>query len=67
MNKHQRVPIIRKQWGTIYGRVVNTSGKLGNYEVISDQFGHDTIVYARFAEAERKLEHYEFMFGKKNN
>ncbi len=66
MNTHERVPIVRKDWGTIYGRVVNTSNKLGRYEVISDQYGHDNNVYHSFAEAESKLNYYEFLYGKKD-
>lgn len=66
MNTHERVPIVRKEWGAIYGRVINTSGKLGKYEVISEQFGHDEVVYHSLSEAESKLEHYEFRFNGKN-
>lgn len=65
MNTHERVPVVRKEWATIYGRVIDTKGKLGRYEVISDQFGHDGNVYASFAEAENKMKHYEFLYGKK--
>lgn len=65
MYNSERIPIVRKEWGTIYGRVVDNKGKLGRYEVISETFGHDGNVYYTFAEAESKLNHYEILFGKR--
>lgn len=66
MNKHERVPIVRKEWGTIYGRVIDHKGKLGRYEVISEHFGHDGNVYNLFSDAEKKMDTLEVLFDKKS-
>lgn len=65
MNPHERVPIVRKQGITIYGRVIDTKGKLGRYEVMSDYWGHDGKVYATFADAEARFDYLKGLTDKK--
>lgn len=49
------VPVERKQGVTIYGRVINTNGKLGQYEVHSDWVRYDGITYNDYPSAENKM------------
>lgn len=52
MNLPDRTPILRKYGITLYGRVVNNSGKLGKYTVYAHFNQSNGIEYATFAEAE---------------
>lgn len=64
MKSSERVPIARSSGITIYGRVVDAKGKLGNYEVISDNGGHEGN-YAQYSEAEDKFNYLKKLREKK--
>lgn len=49
------IPIERKNDVTIYGRVTNQSGKLGQFEVHSEWAKHDNTIYGLYADAERRM------------
>lgn len=49
------VAIERRSGVTLYGRKVNKSGKLGQFEVHSNYLGHDGKVFATYSEAEVRM------------
>ncbi len=51
MRQTERVPIMRTERATLYGRVIDNKGKLGRYEVHSPSLGMGGP-YATFKEAE---------------
>lgn len=64
MQKELLVPIVRKQWGTIYGQVIDNAGRLGRFKVQSEVYETDDIEYALYSDAESKLKHLEYLFNK---
>jgi len=65
MTQTERVPILRSSGLTLYGRVVDTKGKLGNYEVIDDSRGHEGN-YQLFADAETRYNYLKSLRDKRN-
>ena len=49
------VPIERRDGVTIYGKVVNLKGKLGQFEVHSEVLGNNGNVYTSYKEAENRM------------
>lgn len=49
------IPIERKSGVTLYGRIISTGGKLGQFEVHSDWARYDGLVYNQYADAERRM------------
>lgn len=62
--RYERIPIMRHEGVTLYGRVINTKGKLGRYEVIDESRGHEGE-YASFAEAETRYNYLKSLRDKK--
>jgi hypothetical protein len=52
---NELVPIESKEGVTLYGRVLDKSGRLGQFEVHSDSERHDGHVYTKYSEAERRM------------
>lgn len=65
MQQTERVPVLRSQGVTLYGRVVGRNGKLGNYEVIDEVRGHEGH-YHIFADAETRYKYLKSLRDKKN-
>ena len=55
MNHSELVPVVRKDGVTIYGKVIDSKGKLGQYQVYSDISGGDSNTYNSFADAEKRM------------
>lgn len=60
----ERVVVTSKDGVTIYGKVIDTNGKLGQYEVESIHRQASGFSYHSFAEAEKE---YERLLGVKNS
>lgn len=52
---NELIPIERKEGVTIYGRVIDKSGRLGQFEVHSDHSRYDGHVYSKYKEAETRM------------
>lgn len=50
-----RIPIVRREGVTLYGRVIGAGGKIGRFEVISDLRGNNGEVYNTYADAEKRF------------
>lgn len=66
MNTLQRVPIVRNEAFTIYGKVVGPLGKLGRYEVVAEHQATERHEFATFAEAEQLGKQIKHHFDEKN-
>jgi hypothetical protein len=64
MKGTERIPIVRKAGITIYGRIVGSGGKLGNYEVISENGGHEGH-FAQFSLAEDRFNYLKSLKERK--
>lgn len=64
MVQTEKVPIVRKHGITLYGRVINKGGKLGNFEVIDNLRGHEGE-FSNFADAESKFKYLTSIREKK--
>ncbi len=60
----ERVPIIRRNGITIYGRVIDGKGKLGQYEVYTTHSTNELTTYGTFADAEKKFKELEYIAEK---
>lgn len=49
------VPIERREGVTIYGKVINHMGRLGQFEVVSDKLGNNGSVYTEYKEAANRM------------
>ncbi len=58
------VPIERKQGVTIYGKVLDTKGRLGQFEVHSNMLGNNGKVYSLYSEAKTRM---NILIGVKNS
>lgn len=52
----QMIPVERKDGVTLYGKVLNASGKLGQFEVHSTQMSDNGNVYGTFKEARNRMD-----------
>lgn len=62
---NERVTIVDKDGISIIGKTLNTTGKLGNYEVHSDYWGWDNKVYQQYPEAENRFNDLKRLHEKK--
>lgn len=53
--KSADVVIERREGVTIYGKVIDKMGRLGQFEVHSDKLGNNGTVYAFYKEAENRM------------
>lgn len=61
---NELIPIERKDGVTLYGRVLDNKGRLGQFEVYSDMLGYDGNVYHKYSEAEVRM---SALIGKKSS
>jgi len=62
MQDSKMVPVVRKYGITVYGKVINPSGKLGQYELHTHYA--KPIEYTTFKEAERRFDELCFIAEK---
>lgn len=60
----QLVVIERKSGVTIYGRVIDSKGRLGQFEVHSDVLGNNGSVFHLLSDAQQRM---RALIGVKNN
>ena len=67
MKGTERIPIVRKNGITIYGRIIGTGGKLGQFEVYTPFSTNDLTTYTTFKEAERKFDELDAIAEKQGS
>lgn len=55
MSSNKMIPIERKDGVTIYGKVIDKSGRLGQFEVFSDHLGSNGNVYHLLTDAQQRM------------
>jgi len=67
MSNSNLIPIERSQGVTIYGRIIDNKGRLGQFEVHSDILGNNGSVFTAYKEAEQRKAALIGFHNDKNN